>query len=168
MRAARMGRRLNAFLALGAILAALAPAGWAASGLGKLNCVRLGAEDPGGEGKSIGITREELVDALLVNVKARLPRVPVASSCFNLVEAVVVLDRTTTSAGRGPAYFGAVMLRVRRMAVVLDTNEAGHLTAWEGALALAGPAGRAKPHVLEALDSLITQFATDYYQAGNP
>lgn len=166
MRSRRIGTHGLALLGLGVLLLAEPPAGWADLNLHRLVCVTplasLAKDD------KIGMTQEELHEALIDRLRATLPRLPVGRTCSNALYLRVSIATKAGEDGRLLGYFGAVRLEALRTAILLDTMSRTEVTAWHGAATLSGPVGDERAALLGALDSLLGSFTAAYHKAGNP
>ncbi len=64
-------------------------------------------------------------------------------------------------------YFGAVNITMTRVAT-WETGSVSMAIAYSAGKILTGPMGKAGTHVNRLLEEILTDFAAEYYKAGNP
>ncbi len=168
MRHDRMGRRIAGLVMCGVALSALPSTVWPNDALANLTCVDIDALIAEGKSWPNGLSRDEFRDALLVAVRAKMPRLQVGTDCKNLLSLAVNLSKATTEQGADVGYYGAIGLEAMREAIIRVTGEFYRLPVWRFDLLVRGRLGEARSDVLRRIDDLITRFAADYYKAGNP
>jgi hypothetical protein len=139
--------------------------------LSKLKSVCVGTKPLAGEGKSLGLNREEIISYTYVWLKGKLPRLqvgrwtgtPTGACKGNILFVRVTMTRL--SGGRG--YSGVVEIQLVRP-TLWESGISGLGIAYLRHYILTGPPGAAVQHVNETLDALLTDFAAEYYEAGNP
>ncbi len=103
-------------------------------------------------------------------VKATLPRLRASGNVcpsFNVLTLFITLDETQLATGQAVGYYGSVRLTLQRMVIILDTGKRELGSIWTLSLALSG-SRNPRDHVTRLLERLLTDFAADYYRAGNP
>ncbi len=132
--------------------------------LGNLVELQILVEEVGPEGRNIGLTREMLYNELLVLLRSKLPRLKIVEGKFGdyLYLNLNVLTHT------GGAITGNVLLEMNREVSVLATGAQTKVGVWSKSEIFSGSRGRAPSQVREMVADLVTNFAADYYKAGNP
>lgn len=118
------------------------------------------------EGQSLGLNEDVLQSALYAAVKAKAPRLRVDTSCSNQLEVRVITHNLSTS--NLDVFTGFMELRVRRVALILDTTDNAYADVYGIFYKFWGPTGLAENTAISGLDRLVTEFAAAYYHAGNP
>lgn len=116
-----------------------------------------------------GLSQESLLNFAYVALKAKLPRLelqPRAGSCDDTLWIIVSLD-TRTRDGVKTGSYGAVRISVTRPTLWLS-GKVGSGIAYERGQIFMGRMGSAARLVNTALEELLTNFAAEYYKAGNP
>jgi hypothetical protein len=118
----------------------------------------------------VGLTREQLNNALLVAMKSKVPRLRVDSSCTPYLYFNVTLLLTKNDEnGHVVGYAFHVDLEVFREAHIRMTDRYPPLLrVWDKGGLYVGPMSRTKATVLEKLEEFVTDFSAAYYKAGNP
>ncbi len=132
--------------------------------LRKLGCVTIQAAVME-SGASFGITTETLREALLTGIKTKLPRLKIDPSCSNRIYFKVFMQNIAV--GNFDGFAGHVSFDVRRKATFTDTSEPIDARAFDLESYIHGTRDKAKPSVLDQLNSHLAQFAADY-TAANP
>ena len=145
-----------------AVMTALAPAGSADSRIGHLVCVDLGAQitEPR---EALGVTESDLREALLVGVKARMPRLLVNNGCPDALRMLIVPGTPTPG-----VVYGAADLALLRRAFVAETGQPSRSEAWRMTFVFHGPPAEVKTQLLGILNDMLGRFAADYHGSGNP
>ncbi len=166
-----MARRWVWIMAIGLVLAGGA---WNSASpitfdLTKLESVCVGTEYLGAEEKSLGLNREAITSYTYVWLKGKLPRLQVEhytdtpiEACKTVLYVRVSMDRLD----RGRGYYGEVEIQLVRP-TLWESGISGLGVAYVHSYILTG-SGNAGQHVNRILDSLLTDFAAEYYKAGNP
>jgi len=166
-----MDRRWVWIMAIGLVLAAGTwnSASPIAFNFTKLESVCVDSEYLGAEEKSLGLNREAITSYTYVWLKGKLPRLQVerhtgtpTGACKNSLFVRVNLD--DLNGGRG--YYGMVGIQLVRP-TLWESGISGHGVAYVRGYILTGSTN-AGQHVNRILDSLLTDFAAEYYKAGNP
>jgi hypothetical protein len=132
-------------------------------GLGQLECVKLLIENPDEDGRSLGLSKDQLRNVLLVATRAKLPRLPASDeSCRNALYLSVNMGTLNGKSG----YYGAITVSVLRSARIVGTGEFVTPHVWKTAMILKGTRDSAYDHV-PTIDDMTTEFAAAYYRAGN-
>ena len=125
-----------------------------------VRCVALHVEDLAPEEEAVGVSTQQLRDALVVGIMAKAPRLQVGERC---ADAHLYL-RVSLGSVKASYYYGDVMLQLRRPAMIGDSPVM--IGAWDKGVIFTGGSGPA-PQVLRLVDGLVTQFAAEYDRA-NP
>lgn len=136
----------------------------------KLTSVCLFGEKPPIEAVSDhGLNREAVLNFAYVTLKSKLPRLQVERMPCGEPTLYVNVHLYTNKAGAGTklGYYGMITVLLTRNTLWL-TGQAGLGIAYSGDMVLSGPMGSAYQHLNEAIDRLLTDFAAEYYKAGNP
>ncbi len=108
---------------------------------------------------------------MYVWLKGKLPRLKIerggACTSYGPDLWADVFIQTTTMAGKKIGYIGYVSISVTRR-TRWESERDGRGIAYTGITLLQGPMTGAMTHVSRLLDSLLTDFAAEYYKAGNP
>jgi len=129
-----------------------------------VRCVSLHVEDLDREEEAVGVSTQQLRDALVVSIMEKAPKLQVGESCS---DGYLYL-RVSLGSARAGYYFGDVTLQLRRPAMIGEPPVV-MVSAWDkGVIFTGGIGGAAAPQVLRLVDRLVTQFVEDYSQAGNP
>ncbi len=168
-------------MAIGLVLAggAWASAAGIAYDLTKLKsvCVFVDALDPDIE-RHLGLSKEAISNHVYVWLKGKLPRLRVERYTGTrtgvcefrapTIRVNVNLGVGTTVGGRKTAYYGSVEIRLVRK-TQWETGRAEVGVAYDNGMAITGSLKSSSAnHVYDSLDDLLTDFAAQYYEAGNP
>ena len=135
--------------------------------LRSLQCASILVEDLSTNAQRLGIRKEEIEISMLVSLKARLPRLRIDSGCSpSLYIALTILEDKTV--GGEPLGFTAYMnFEVSRMVLILSTGENGYVPVWSNGYLFTGPLTALRRNVMDQIEARTTNFAADYYKAGN-
>ncbi len=170
-----MARRWVWIMAIGLVLAG---GGWKLEAAGiafdltKLKSVCVLAEI-GIHTSDFGLTRETIGNHVYVWLKGKLPKLQLErgtgtdpDSCVSGASILwasvnLMLDR------EGAGYFADVQLALHRETVWKSGN-VGWGIAYTRAIMAKGSKAIFRKHINEVLDTILTDFAAEYYKAGNP
>jgi len=118
-----------------------------------------------------GLYNEAIEKHVYVWLKGKLPRLKIERSgaCtpsgpYLWVGVSIDIDKM---GGKKVGYYGAVSIHVTRQ-TRWETGRVGRGIAYRHDIILSGPMTGAMTHVSKQLDRLLTDFAAEYYKAGNP
>ncbi len=143
----------------------LAAPAWSEQSLSNLECIKIQVSLVE-TGEPLGTSKEEIRDALAVGVRAKLPRLLVDPTCTNALNSVIFIDIFPDNT-RIDAFSAVNQLELLRKATVVETGRPGLAREWAKYKLLRGPKNIASSGILDDLDTLLTQFAADYHEAGN-
>ncbi len=122
------------------------------------------------------LSKEAIKNHVYVWLKGKLPKLRVerftgvyrgtCSADNPTLYANVNIDTSETKRGK-MGYYGNVKIVVKRR-TTWESGKVGLGIAYSAGTILTGPMGDARAHVNEGLDLLLTDFAAEYYKAGNP
>ena len=135
-------------------------------------CLRISPLDA--DARNLGLSEERIGDHAFINLKDKLPRLQVeryrgtdtGKCAYDAPRLWVGVDIVPFLDARH-GYFGMLEIRLLRMAR-WESGKVGRGIAFEANIALRGPSAVAPNHVSDGLDSLLREFAAEYYKAGNP
>ncbi len=130
------------------------------------------------EFESFGLNEEAVADHIYVWLKGKLPRLTVeCNECRKdgnvcsppapTFSITVNLHWAKIKGGTKIGYFGKVNISLLRL-TLWEVGEPGAGIAYSHGAALMGPASTVVRDVNEALESVLADFAAEYYKAGNP
>ena len=133
--------------------------------LGNLKELSILVEDVDPIGKKLGLTEKGLADEILVQLRAKLPRlkIVVGKPLIEFLYLHVNIDERPAG-----GHYGIVLLHMKRVVMVVATAETRSASVWHEGTIFIGPPGDGPRHVREIISELVTKFAADYYRAGNP
>jgi len=129
--------------------------------LAELNEIKIVVEYLRSETKRLGLKRLAIKDHVLVLLRSKLPRLSVKDSAIPYIYINVKLGIGLRAE---IDYFGSVTVAVKRGVIIVETGEAIAAGVWNKGRALTGPKKSAVNNVREALNSLLTAFAADWYR----
>ena len=146
--------------------------------LSKLKTICVRAEDLSTTSKRhFNLSAKEIKNHVYVWLKAKLPRLQIEIStgadkgaCSFFLPALwvdVTLDTTETVGGNIRGYYGNVSLKLTRN-TRWESGNIGRGIAYSENWILTGPTTSARKQVFQTIDNLLTNFAAEYYKAGNP
>ncbi|MFQ5989514.1 MAG: hypothetical protein ACE5K9_06335 [Candidatus Methylomirabilales bacterium] len=135
-------------------------------------CVRVGPLDP--DSRSLGLSEEAVGNHASMRLKDKLPKLQVeryrgtdtGDCAHNAPRLWVQVDLVPLWDARH-GYFGMLEIRLMRTAQP-GSGKVGRGIGYEGNIALRGHLATAPKDVNKGLDSLLREFAAEYYKAGNP
>ena len=123
----------------------------------------------------VGLSQEEITNYVYVLLKGKLPRLQVElytgakkGACVpgaSFMEVIVDLDRPQIGTGR--TLYGGVTVYLYRRAF-WESGKSGMGIAYKEVYFIIGSSDNVKHYVDNALDNFVTEFAAEYYKAGNP
>ena len=122
------------------------------------------------------LSREAIKNHVYVWLRGKLPKLRVErftgayrGACSADKPTLYARVSIGTSKGKGTkvGYYGQVSIVMIRL-TTWESGKVGLGVAYAGAKILSGPMGKAKTHVKDVLEELLTDFAAEYYKAGNP
>jgi hypothetical protein len=143
--------------------------------LSNLVCNRL-AISVSEAGRSVGLTRKVLYEALVEAVRVRLPRLRIEPATSPVNECEARLNLTVSFLPfdtDGTLRFAAsVRLEQNRMSRLIgvgptDDNLVWNAVVWKESSLVVGPSKAAQRTVLELVDKFVGKFAIAYRKAGN-
>ena len=166
-------------MAIGLVLAGGAwnSAAGIALDLTKLRSVCVRVEDlPSEARQEFGLSREVIGKHVYVWLKGKIPGLEVVrfpgtypgdcSVTAPTLFVTIALD-TLRTGGTKTGFYGSATIQLLRIAV-WETGDTGPGIAYDQRSILTGPSHGAVQAVNEALDEILTDFAAEYYKAGNP
>jgi len=135
--------------------------------LGNLKELTILVEEVGPIGEKLGLTEKGLADEILVQLRAKLPRLKIVVR-RPLPSSDYLYLNVTIGELPGGGHWGNVLLQMMREVIVTATAETRSASVWPDNVIFRGPPGDAPRQVLEGIGELVTKFAADYYRAGNP
>ena len=140
----------------------------------KTLCVAVEKLDPDIE-RHLGLSQEAVINHVFVWLKAKLPRLRIVrhtgketAACMRSHSLLMVNAHLGVgkAGGRKTGFYGSLIIHLIR-STVWETGEAGAGIAYHGGMIIKGPLTSTK-YVYDSLDELLTEFAAEYYKAGNP
>ena len=117
---------------------------------------------------SLGLVKQDLTQELIVALKAKVPRLKLAEVCPNRLTLRIRVQDISEAASLN-AMYGHATLGLERPVIFPQTGAQILVPVWgAGHAYFHGPVGRARPMTIEYLERLVTTFAAQYYEAGNP
>lgn len=147
--------------------------------LTKLKSICVAVEYLSADAKRVfGLSREAIGNHVYVGLKGKLPRLRVdrdtglsTGACVRAAPTLVVQVNlgiaSEKTGGRKLGYYGDVIFFLDRLAR-WESGSTGYGMAYFDERIITGPMGNATPAINAALDQLLTDFAAEYYKAGNP
>ncbi len=128
--------------------------------------------------RHLGLSKEAISNHVYVWLKGKLPRLRVdrytgthTGACefrAPTIRVTVSLGVGTTVGGRKTDYYGSVRIQLIRK-TQWETGEDIVGVAYDNGTIITGPLKSSSAnHVYDSLDDLLTDFAAQYYEAGNP
>jgi hypothetical protein len=161
-------------MAVALILSAWGSAAGTAFDLTKLSSICIEVEELSHEARQdLGLEKEAIGKYVYVLLKAKVPRLGVIQGyikdCPPQMPAlyVVVSLGVGEIGGRKTDYYGEVGAFLTRRAVWESGNRGLGIAYYHGVM-ITGPLRAAREAINSALDRLLTDFAAEYYKAGNP
>ena len=115
--------------------------------------------------KDLGLSKEAIGNRVYVWMKSKIPKLqvefPAKITCTPFLLVIVEMAK------RGEGYFGHVSIDLIR-STRWKSGKVGEGIAYTDGTILRGPVRSAGQHVTKILDELVTNFAAEYYKAGNP
>ena len=124
----------------------------------------------------LGLSRKAIIDYVYVWLKPKLPKVQIESEtgtssggCGPWAPTLIVTVALEGGKmdGRNVDYFGFLDIQLIRK-TQWETGKVNVGVAYHRIAIIAGPLRRSARYVYELLDQLLTDFAAEYYKAGNP
>ncbi|MFQ5852937.1 MAG: hypothetical protein ACE5JU_20445 [Candidatus Binatia bacterium] len=175
-----MGKRWVWVIAIGLVLlgGALNSAAGVTFDLTKLKSVCVLVEDLTPESaQELGLSKEAIRKYVYIWLKGKLPRLVVeqhtgayTGACKRTAPSLwvkVLLRIGKTTDGRKTRYYGMVLINLERRTRWENGNLGKGVAYFEGSI-LTGPIQNAARGVNGGLDYALTDFAAEYYKAGNP
>ena len=127
--------------------------------------------------REFGLSREAIKKHVYVWLKGKLPRLRVerftgtfAGLCDVKAPTLFVtinLDTLETTGAAIRGYYGSAEIQLWRIAL-WESGNTGHGIAYDNGSIIGGPSHAVVRAVNEVLNELLTDFAAEYYKAGNP
>ena len=145
--------------------------------LTKLKSVCVQGAGPSDVLQVLGVSMEATKNHVYVLLKGKLPRLwaepyigrdegPCAVTA-PMLSFVLDVGIGKTVSGMKTGYYGMVLLALIRP-TVWESGQAGRGIAYYNSILLTGPISEGKQRVIIVLEELLTDFAAEYYKAGNP
>ncbi|MFQ5989402.1 MAG: hypothetical protein ACE5K9_05755 [Candidatus Methylomirabilales bacterium] len=137
-------------------------------------CVRVEPLSPDVR-RDFGLSEESIRNYIFVRLQGKLPRLRVQrhaqtyGGCTrNSPTLRVIVSLDTSPIGNGKiGYYGSAKIRLVRR-TRWDSGSTGLGIAYSSSTIFVGPMSDAGEHVNSILDDLLSDFAAEYYRAGNP
>lgn len=169
-----MGKASICAMAVALVLSAWDWAAGIALDLTKLSSICIDVEELSHEARQeLGLEKEAIGNYAYVSLKAKLPRLGVIQAYIKdcplqMPTLYVAVDfGVGKTGGRKTDHYGVVRIFLLRRTVWESGNRGLGIAYHDGAIAT-GPLRAARENINVGLDRLLTDFATEYYKAGNP
>ena len=129
--------------------------------------------DTGVDTSDFGLTKETIGNHVYVWLKGKLPKLQLERGTGTDTDTCVSgasnlwANVNLWSFREGAGYFGEVEIALQRE-TIWKTGNVGWGIAYFHAMSVKGSKATVRKHINEILDTILTDFAAEYYKAGNP
>lgn len=131
-----------------------------------LACVKIEVSDSR-KGDTFGPTQSAVENRVLVDIRAKVPRLSIDSGCKNWLRLSIVGFRIQSKGGVETGWAAYVSLALDRV-VLVEEHKYTIASVWMNGGILAGPLDGASGSIHQEVDELVDSFAAEYYKAKNP